>query len=291
MRPPPDRNFDHYNTRQLRQLEADLAVAQKRQDAAQAVSDSLEARYATCRQAASAAQENAATTAANLAAARSTTQTVAHAVPLSEEAQDQAILIAAALEPVLEQAHAAALLLIDALVAIDALAAQVARSKGKNELISPLVISGVAQAQVDGESAMAAAAAALQNSMTALAAAQEASFAAGKVIDATKRLLALLAPAGDGFNPASAAGGGFWEGAVPPASMRDLGQAVTSQNASILGVLHSLSDIAIRAAAERQAAATQAALDFNAASDRLNRTSAAAAAAAASLAAAESAVA
>ncbi len=291
MHTPPDKDFDQYNTRQLRQLETDLAVAQQRQDAAQAVSDSLGTRYSACQQAVATAQANATTAATNLSAAQTTTQTVAHGVPFATEAQGQAILIVAKLDPVLEQAHTTTLLLIDALTAIDALANQVARRKGKNELISPLVISGTTQAQTDAATALATATTALQNTMLALAAAQEAFFATGKVIDASLRLRALLAPINGKFDPAHPSAGSLWGDNPAPASIRDLALVITKQNVSILAVLDSLAELARQAEAEQQNAATQTALELNAANDNLNRTTAAAASAAASLAAAESAVA
>lgn len=287
----PDKDFDEYNTRQLRQLETDLAVAQQRQDAAQAVSDSFATRYAACQAAVTASQNNATAAKANLAAAQTATQTVAHGVPLAAEAQEQAIMIVAKLDPVLEQAHTTSLLLIDALTAIDALANQVSRRKGKNELISPLVISGTTQAQTDAATALAAATTALQNTMLALAAAQEAQYATAKVIDASQRLRALLAPVNDRFDASHPADGSIWGDGTAPASIRDLALLVAKQNVSILAVLDCQADLSRHAAIEQQNACTQTALELNAATDRLNRTTAAATSAAASLAAAESAVA
>jgi hypothetical protein len=287
----PDQDFDNYNTRQLRQLETDLAVAQQRQDAAQAVTTSLDARYTACQQAVASSQANASTAAANLAAAQTTTQTVAHGVPLANEAQEQAVMIVAKLDPVLEQAHLTTLLLIDALTAIDALANQVTRRQGKNELISPLVTTGTTTAQTDAATALTTAITALQNTMLALAVAQEAYAATGKVIDASQRLRVLLAPVNAHFDPAHPADGHLWAGGEGPVSIRDLAQIVTKQNISILAVLDSLAQLAVRTEAEQQNATTQIALELNTANDRLNRTTAAAASAAASLAAAESAVA
>lgn len=287
----PDKDFDNYNTQQLRQLETDLLVAKQQQDAAQAVSTALETRYAACQAAVAASQANASTSAANLAAAQTTTQTVAHGVPLATEAQEQAILIVAKLDPVLEQAHLTTLLLIDALTAIDALANQVARRQGKNELISPLVTTGTTTAQADAATALTTAITALQNTMLALAAAQEAYSATGKVIDASQRLRVLLAPVNGQFDPAHPADGHIWADGQAPASIRDLALLVSKQSISILAVLDALAQLAVRTEAEQQNATTQIALELNTANDRLNRTTAAAASAAASLAAAEAAVA
>ena len=287
----PDKDFDNYNTQQLRQLETDLLVAKQQQDAAQAVATALETRYTACEAAVAASQANASTAAANLAAAQTTTQTVAHGVPLATEAQEQAILIVAKLDPVLEQAHLTTLLLIDALNAIDALANQVTRRQGKNELISPLVTTGTTTAQTDAATALTTAITALQNTMLALAAAEEAYYATSKVIDAAQRLRVLLAPVSDQFDPAHPANGNIWGDGQGPASIRDLALLVSKQNISILAVLDALAQLAVRTEAEQQNATTQIALELNTANDRLNRTTAAAASAAASLAAAEAAVA
>src|SRR4051812_32298469 len=97
----PTKDFDEYNTNQLRQLQTALAVAQQRQDAAQAVSDALSARYGSAQASVTSAQANATAAATNLAAAQTTTQTIAHGVPLATEAEEQAEQIVGKLAPVL----------------------------------------------------------------------------------------------------------------------------------------------------------------------------------------------
>jgi hypothetical protein len=288
----PDKDFDTYNTRKLRQLETDLAVAQQRQQAAQAVSASLAARSASAQQSAAAAQANAAAAATNLAAAQATSQTVAQGVPFAVEAQAQAVQIVGRLEPVLERAHTTALLMIDALAKIGDLSAQVQRRKGKNELISSIVVSGAAQTQADAATALAAITAALQNTMLAFAAAEEASTASDKVIRFSQRLCKLLAPSHQHFDPARPMEGSVFEPGIDPLeSIRDLAVAVETQDLSILAVLEALAQITKLSAAEQQAASTQAASELNAANDRLNRATAATQSSTAALAAAEAAVA
>ena len=128
----PDHDFDLYNSRQLWTLQRELTQAQNRQDAAAAVSASLAQRYAAFQKSAAAAQANATTAASNLAATQTTTQTLAQGLPLATDAQAQATLISAAINPVLVKAHETALLAIDALTAIEALGAQVSRRKGNS---------------------------------------------------------------------------------------------------------------------------------------------------------------
>jgi hypothetical protein len=288
----PDRDFDEYNTRRLRALETELIDAQNRQEAAAAVSTSLSQRASAFQKSAATAQVAAAAATANLAAAQATTQTVEQGVPLASDAQDQAVIIAAEINPVLVKAHETSLLAIDALTAIDALVAQVSRRKGKNELISPLVTSGATQSQNDAATALAAITTALQNTMLAVAVSQEAQTASGQVIDASRRLRKLLAPTHPTFDATQPASEHLWDDTTHPIeTIRDLANTIRTQDLSILAVLDALQRIALQMAAEQQSAATQANLALNAANDTLNRATARARSASASLTAAEAAVA
>ena len=288
----PEKDFDANHTRRLHQLEADLNVEQHNLAAAQSVATARATRATSTQAAAVAAQTSAQTAARNLAAAQGTAQTIAQGVPLAVGAEAQATEIVKKVEPVLSKAHESADLLLEAIVRIGELGAQVKRRTGKNDLISSVVVNGAAQAQTDAANALNAVTLALQNTILAYTAAQEAGHASGKVTTASTRLSHLLAPDHVGFNPTRPIEGSVFEpGFNPLESIGDLARAVDRENLSILAVLDALAQITKAAAAETQAAARQAASELNSANARVASVSAATLSASSALNAASAAVA
>lgn len=287
---PPEKDFDDYNTRELRRLNSELTVALQEQTAAQSVSDSLSLRLAAFQTKVAVSQADADASTANLAATRSAAQTVDKAMPLALEARKQAGVIVDLIQPVLEKAHATAQRYIEVLEAIDDLASQVARRQAKNELTSPYIISGTAKLQTDAAAGLAALTTALQKTMIAFAAAVGARDAADPVIAANARLRAILAPVGP-VNLHQLTGESLWPEGKEPTSIVDLANAIRVCDYAVLAVLDSLQQMSIKAAKEQQDATTQTALDLNTANDKLNRATARVQSARASLAAAETAVA
>jgi hypothetical protein len=155
-----------------------------------------------------------------------------------------------------------------------------------------VVVNGANQAQANAANALTAVTVALQNTMLAYTAAQEAGHASGKVISVSTRLRHLLSPEHGRFNPEQPTEGSvFEEGVNPLETIDDLARAIESEELSILAVLEALAQITRANAAELQSIGTQAASDLNAANARLARANAATKSATASLTAASAAVA
>ena len=287
-----DRDFDAKNTRRLHQLAANLTIEQQHLAAAQAVVTARASRATALQTAATAAQTAAQAAANNLTAAQGAVQTIAQGVPLATSAKTQAEKVVGEVSPVLIKGHEAAELLLKAIDRISELGAQVKRRTGKNDLISSVVVTGTAQAQTDAANALNAVILALQNTILAYTAAQEAYDATDKVMAASARLSHLLAPTHAWFRPLQPLEGSVFEpGLNPLESISDLARAVDRENLSIIAVLDALAQIARSAAAESQAAARQAASDLNAANAGVAHASTAALSAGAAFYAANAAVA
>lgn len=288
--PAPLKDFDTENSRQLHQLESDLLVAERQLDAAQALASALTTRAAARQLAAETAQDSSLAALANLAAARTTAQGVTLAIPLTVDAAARAAEISAKVQPVVEFAHQTAELMLDAINAINKVGYEVKRRMGKNDLISSVVVNGGTQAQTDAANALNAVILALQNTILAFAAAQEASYAAQRVQHSAQRLGTLLAPADDPISlPAPADG----VSPIPPGPVDTIGglsSMLGKESLGIVAVLEALVQVAQANTKEQRDLSAQATSDLNAATFALSRATTEAQAATAALSAATAAV-
>ncbi|MBI2512818.1 MAG: hypothetical protein HYV96_12640 [Opitutae bacterium] len=288
--PTPTKDFDTENSRQLHQLESDLLVAERQLDAAQALASALTTRAAARQLAAETAQDSSLAALANLAAARTTAQSVTLAIPLTVDAAARAVEISAKVQPVVEFAHQTAELMLDAINAINKVGLEVKRRMGKNDLISSVVVNGGAQAQTDAANALNAVILALQNTILAFAAAQEASYAAQRVQHSAQRLGTLLAPAEDPITQLAPADGVSPTPPGPVDTIGGLSSMLGKESLGIVAVLEALVQVAQTNAKEQRDLSAQATSDLHAATFALSRATTEAQAATAALSAATAAV-
>lgn len=276
---PYQDSYDRMHTRELNRLQHAVAQADQELSAAQA---RLEARVRHDANAkAAAAQAQAQSTAASLrfTNASAAERTAANSRPLATEAHQKARAIVGSLDSMIPIGRSVADALIRALTCLVQLSREVETRKGKNELISPLVVSGVTQAKVNAEKALSSVQSALQTAALAIAAAQEAAGAAEKVGQHADQLHAVL---------------GGPEAESEDVSLRSLSELivhVATQNHGVTTTYEHLMKFAQTSASQKQEESLQVARALADAQDDVSRATAAASAAAAALTAAEVAVA
>lgn len=282
---------DQVILRELRRLETRVEQAQREQEAQQALVLAHTNRNTAAQAMLTAAQASFATSGSNFAAVQAAAQNVQQVLAPAREAKAQADTIVNKFEPVLQQAHDTAALLVEAMESIERLNACVQERKGKNELISQAVLTSATQAKADAAIAFDQLTTVLKNTMAAYAAAQLSAGGTDDTIALAREIAEIVAgPLNE--NDAPAANHDPLKNATPPVeSIRDLAVEVFKKGPSVLAVVDKLVVLGRKELEQRQAAAARALHGFSEATHGHAKAIAVTAAASASLTAAQAAVA
>lgn len=182
---PATHGFAELHVAELHRLAIARTVAEQKLTAARASLDALRARQQVLQTRADTAAAEAGALSSLAADGKQTAAALARTAKSAAEARTQSAAIDRAVERAHAAAHALTLSLLPALEAIDLLAAQVARSQGKNEMISPLVVSRTVETQTSATKALQLATETWQKCVAALVASRHARATANDAANAT----------------------------------------------------------------------------------------------------------